>query len=261
MKLVRLLAAGFSMALRRTVAFRIDLLFDVVLSLVRLGSALVAVLIVFTRTDSLAGWTKAESLVLIGTFQLITGIKGTFIDPNLSWFPNNGIRNGKLDSCLLQPAPSLFLASLSQCAPLALLQLILGAGVLFLGVADNGTIPGFAGIVGWLILIVVAVVVTWALGVLLACLAFWAPRLQLDVFYFSVWQVARYPADIFSRPIRMVLTYIFPMALIASVPSSMLLRGAKWNVIIGCAVGAACLALLANGVWRIGLKRYTGATS
>ncbi|MBO0884475.1 MAG: hypothetical protein J2P17_29910 [Mycobacterium sp.] len=47
----------------------------------------------------------------------------------------------------------------------------------------------------------------------MAYLAFWATKLQLDVFYFSIWQVARYPADIFTRPIRLILTYIFPMAL------------------------------------------------
>lgn len=261
MKLLRLLGAGFSMALRRTVAFRINLVFDVLLSFAGLGAALAAVLIVFTQTDTLAGWTKAESLVLIGTFQLITGLKGTFIDPNLSWFPDSGIRNGKLDAYLLQPAPSLFLASLALSAPLALIQLLLGVGVLGLGIGADGQVPALAGLVGWAVLVGVAVVVTWALGVLLACLAFWAPKLQLDVFYFSAWQLARYPVDIFSRPLRLVLTYVFPMALIASFPSATLLRGPRWDLLLGCVVGAGCAALLAMAVWQLGLRRYTGATS
>lgn len=261
MKLLRLLSLGFSMALRRTVAFRINLIFDVLLSFVRLGAALAAVLIVFTQTDTLAGWTKAESLVLIGTFQLITGLKGAFIDPNLSWFPDNGIRNGKLDAYLVQPAPSLFLASLAMSAPLALIQLLLGVGVLALGIAADGAVPGPMGFVSWAVLVGVGLIVTWALGVLLACLAFWAPKLQLDVFYASAWQLARYPVDVFSRPLRLVLTYVFPMALIASVPSSMLLRGPRWEVLAGCVGGAACVALLAVAVWQLGLRRYTGATS
>ena len=67
MKLLRLLGAGFAMSLRRSVAFRINLVFDVLLAFTGLGTAVAAVLIVFTRADAVARWSKAEFLVLIGT--------------------------------------------------------------------------------------------------------------------------------------------------------------------------------------------------
>nr|WP_202891911.1 ABC-2 family transporter protein [Kribbella shirazensis] len=249
------------MSLRRSVAFRVNLVFDVLLAFTGLGTAVAAVLIVFTRADTLAGWSKAEFLILIGTYQLITGLRTTFIDPNLSWFPETGIRNGKLDGYLLQPAPSLFLSSLSLSSPLQLIQFVLGAGVLGWGIAAADRGPSAGGAVSWLVLVVAGIVVTWALSVLLACLAFWAPKLQLDVFYHSAWQFGRYPTDVFARPLRILLTYVFPMALIASVPSTALLRGPQFGVLvagIAAAGGAAALAALA---WRAGLRRYTGATS
>ncbi|TDD28263.1 hypothetical protein E1218_07660 [Kribbella turkmenica] len=261
MKLLNLLGASFSMSLRRSMAFRINLVFDVLLAFVGLGTAVAPVLIVFTQADTLAGWSKAETLVLIGTYQLITGLRGTFVDPNLSWFPDNGIRNGKLDSYLLQPAPSLFLASLSLSSPLTLIQLVPGLGVLGWGIAVADVRPGPAGVLGYLLLVAAALVVTWALSVLLACLAFWAPKLQLDVFYHSAWQLGRYPTDIFTRPLRVVLTYVFPMALIASVPSATLLRGAHWPVLLGAVLAATVLSALAATAWQAGLRRYTGATS
>jgi len=260
-KLLRLLGAGFSMSLRRSVAFRINLVFDVLLAFTGLGTAIAAVLIVFTRADSLAGWSKAEFLVLIGTYQLITGLRGTFIDPNLSWFPETGIRNGRLDGYLLQPASSLFLASLSLSSPLALIQFVLGLGVLGWGIGAADASPSPGGVVSWVVLVVAALVVTWALGVLLACLAFWAPKLQLDVFYHSAWQLGRYPTDVFARPIRVLLTYVFPMALIASVPTAALLGGPQLGVLIGGVAAAAGAAALAALAWRAGLRRYTGATS
>jgi ABC-2 type transport system permease protein len=259
MKLLRLLGAGFSMSLRRSVAFRVNLVFDVLLAFTGLGTAIAAVLIVFTRADSLLGWTKPELLVLIGTYQVITGIRATFIDPNLSWFPETGIRSGKLDTYLLQPAPSLFLASLSLSSPLDLLQLLLGAGVLGWGFTAQP--PTAAGILAWFLLVVAALIVTWSLSVLLACLAFWAPKLQLDVFYHSAWQLGRYPTDIFARPIRVILTYVFPMALIAAIPTTALLRGPNLQVLAAGVVAAATAAALAVLAWRSGLRRYTGATS
>jgi ABC-2 type transport system permease protein len=260
-KLFRLLGAGFSMSLRRSVAFRINLVFDVLLAFTGLGTAIAAVLIVFTRADSLAGWSKAEFLVLIGTYQLITGLRGTFIDPNLAWFPDTGIRNGKLDGYLLQPASSLFLASLSLSSPLALIQFVLGIGVLGWGIAVSDEPPSVGGVLSWLLLVCAALVVTWALSVLLACLAFWAPKLQLDVFYHSAWQLGRYPTDVFARPLRVILTYVFPMALIASVPTAALLRGGRFSVLAAGVVAAAGAAGLACLAWRAGLRRYTGATS
>lgn len=259
MKLLRLFAAGFSMSLRRTMTFRTNLFFDVALAVAGLATALGTVLLVFTQTDRLAGWTRTEAVVLVGTFQILTGVKLTFIDPNLAWFPARGIREGTLDTYLMQPAPSLFLASLSTAAPLALVETLLGIGVVAVGV--RGDPPGPVGVLAWLLLIAAGAVVTWALGVLLACLAFWAPRLELEVFYSAAWQLGRYPTDVYRRPLRLVLTYVLPLTLIATLPASVLLRDPDPAVIAG-AVGAAVFAwALATGLWRLGLRRYTGATS
>lgn len=113
----------------------------------------------------------------------------------------------------------------------------------------------------WIVTLAAALTVTWAMGVLLACLAFWAPRLQLDVFYGSAWELARYPTDIYRRPLRLVLTYFFPLALIATVPTTTLLDGARLPVLTAAGAGAALACILAIGCWRLGLRRYTGVTS
>lgn len=261
MKVLRLFGAGFTMSVQRTLAFRINLLFDVVLSIIGLGATLATVFVVFARTDSLAGWTEAETYVLIGTYQLLSSVKGAFIDPNLSWFPENGIRQGKLDTYLLQPAPTLYLASLTMSTPFALVQFIIGLGVLALGLNNYGQLPGPVTIMAWLVTLAAGLVVTWSMGVLLACLAFWAPRLQLDVFYGSAWQLARYPTDIYRRPLRLVLTYLFPLALIATIPTTTLLSGPRLPVLTATIAGAGLACILAIGCWRLGLRRYTGATS
>jgi ABC-2 type transport system permease protein len=261
MKLLSLFGAGFTMSVQRTLTFRINLLFDVGLSIVGLGATLATVLIVFARTDSLAGWTDAEVYVLIGTFELLSSLRHTFIDPNLAWFPENGIRQGKLDTYLLQPAPTLYLASLSMSTPLALVQFVLGLGVLALGIGSHGQLPGAGAIGAWIVTLAAGLALTWAMGVLLACLAFWAPRLQLDVFYGSAWQLARYPTDIYRRPLRLVLTYVFPLALVATIPTTTLLNGPRLPVLAATLAGAALACLLALGCWQLGLRRYTGATS
>ncbi|MFF1505357.1 ABC-2 family transporter protein [Streptomyces sp. NPDC058316] len=94
MKLLKLLATSVSLSLRQALAFRVNLVFDAVLSVVALASTIATVLVIFSRTGRLASWTQPEVLVLIGTFELLSGVKTTFVDPNLAGFPTRGVRGG-----------------------------------------------------------------------------------------------------------------------------------------------------------------------
>jgi len=261
LKVARLFGAGFSMSLRQTLAFRVNLAFDIVMAVVQLLSTLATVLIIFSRTDSLAGWTRPEVFVLIGTFELISGVKTTFVDPNLANFPTRGIREGHLDHQLLQPAPSMFLVSLGTAAPLAAVQIPLGLVVVGMGVSMGGQVPGPGAVVVWLLLVGAATVTMWAVGMLLASLAFWASKLDLQSLYGNAWQFARYPSDIYAKPLRFLFTYVLPLALIATVPARALVRPFDLSsVLLALAAGVVAVGL-AVVAWRRGLKRYTGATS
>lgn len=257
MKVVRLFGIGFSLSLRRTVAFRANLLFDIALAVVALLSTIAATLVIFSHTNSLAGWHEPEVLVLIGTFELLSGIKATFVDPNLAAFPTRGVRDGGLDHHLLQPAPSMFLVSLSTATPLAGVQIPLGIAVV--GVASH---PSSAvAVLVWVVLVLAATITMWAVGMLFASLAFWVPRLDLHSLYGNAWQLARYPADLYARPVRLLFTYVLPIALIATVPARAL-AGTLGAGAVLVALGTSVLTvLLAIFVWRLGLRRYTGATS
>ena len=71
LKIIRLFGALFSMSLRRSVTFRADLLFEFVLTVVGAASSLAALSVVYTRTDTLGGWTPGEAIALLGTFQVV----------------------------------------------------------------------------------------------------------------------------------------------------------------------------------------------
>ncbi|WP_432849369.1 ABC transporter permease [Amycolatopsis sp. CA-161197] len=261
MKLLRLFATSFSLSLRQALAFRANLVFDAVLSVVALASTIATVLVIFSRTTTLAGWTRPEVLVLIGTFELLSGVKTTFVDPNLAGFPTRGVREGRLDHHLLQPAPSMFLVSFATAAPLAGVQILLGLGVVFAGAAELPRFPGAGAFSVWAVLVAAATVTTWAVGMIFASLAFWAPKLDLHSLFGNVWQLARYPADIYARPVRRVFTYVLPLAVVASAPARVLARPVDALLVLGALVTTAASVLVAMFVWRTGLRRYTGASS
>lgn len=208
----------------------------------------------------LGGWSLGEATALLGTFQVVSGILATFIEPNLEWFTSQ-VKNGKLDNILLQPVPSIFLASLGSCAPLGLSEVMLGATLVLVGLYEAGKIPTATGILGWLVLVAAGIAITWASRMLLASLAFWAPSVELDVLYRALWQCGRYPVSIYRQPIRFVLTYMLPVAFISTIPAHILIQDTDpLQIVIGLvvAIGAIGVVQLA---WNAGLRRYTSATS
>jgi ABC-2 type transport system permease protein len=260
MRCVRRFGAIFSLSLRRSLTFRLNLVFELVVSVLGIGAGLAALALVFEQTSSLGGWSRGEAIVLLGTYQIVSGVLWTFIEPNVAWFQNQ-VTAGKLDDILLQPAPSIFLASLGSCSPLSLSQVITGGIVLAVGLRDLGNSPGGVEVVAWLVLLVVGIALTWASRVLVASLAFWAPALSQDVLYSALWQFGRYPVSIYRQPIRFALTWIVPLALVATLPARMLTHGPDPVPLVAGPLAAIGVVVVVNVVWRAGLRRYTSATS
>ena len=260
MKLLRLFGASFSLSLRREITFRANLVFQLALTVLNIASGFVVLSAVYTQTQALGGWGLGEVIVLLGTFQVVSGIFTTCVEPNLSWFAGQ-VRDGKLDSILVQPVSSLFLISLGRCEPLALSQVAMGLLVVGLGLHDGGTLPSWWGVLGWLVLIGVGLVIAWASRVLIASVSLWVPSIELDVLYSALWQFWRYPVEVYCQPLRFFLTYVLPFAFLATFPARAL-TGRTSLLLPLLGIAAACMAIvMVQLVWKAGLRRYTSATS
>ena len=132
---------------------------------------------------------------------------------------------------------------------------------MLLGLRELGTLPTLWGLLGWLMLAAAGVIIAWATRTLSSSLAFWAPSVELGVFYDALWQFGRYPVTIYQQPLRFLLTYILPFAFIATFPTSALLgRADPLLPILGLVICALAFTLV-QLVWHAGLRRYTSATS
>ncbi|GHO89269.1 ABC transporter permease [Dictyobacter formicarum] len=260
MRILRLSGLIFSLSLRRELTFRANFLFQAMMTLIGGGSGWIALSLIYTQTRSLAGWSQGEAGILLGTFQLVSSFLAAFIEPNLSWFGGQ-IKDGKFDHLLLRPVSSLFSASLGSCAPLAITQALPGLIIIIISLHQLSLVPSLWNWLGWLLLLVVGCTITWASRVLLASLAFWTPAIELDVLYSAFWQFGRYPSDIYRQPLRSLLTFILPIAFVATFPARTLTRGPDLPILLsGTALGLFAI-LLTHLAWQRGLRRYTSATS
>lgn len=261
MKLLRLFAASFSLSLRVSFAHRVNLAFDLGQSLTTVAAILATTLVVFQHTHLLAGWSRAEVLVLTGIYALISGIRAAFMDPSMAKFAGT-IRDGTLDDSLLRPAPSWFTSTCREHAPAALGQSVVGLVVIAVGMRGLPHPPGPLSIVATAVLVAAAVVITWSLSLIIASMAFWADRIEMSPLTASLWDVGRYPAQAYRQPLRVVVVGLLPVAGMITLPSEAL-TGADSLVprLAGGLALTVAFVAVAMLVFRQGLKRYTGATS
>jgi ABC-2 type transport system permease protein len=74
-------------------------------------------------------------------------------------------------------------------------------------------------------------------------------------------EAGRYPATVYPPWLRLIVTFVVPIAVATTVPLQAL-RGdlAWWQVLLSLGVGTAS-TLVAGRVWKAGLRRYSGASS
>ncbi|MFK3978765.1 ABC transporter permease [Micromonospora sp. NPDC050397] len=260
MKLLGLFAVTFALSLRRSMAHRINLAFDLAQSLLGIGAVLATTAAIYRHTDLLAGWSQAETLVLTGIYAVVSGLRVALIDPSLSTFVGC-VRDGTLDEYLLRPAPSWFTTTCREHAPLALGQSLLGVGIATAGVVNLPSPPRLFDIAVTLVLVVCSLVITWSVSLAIACMGFWAARFELSPLVGSLWDVGRYPGDVYRQPLRAVVTYVVPVAGMITLPASTLAGTSSPHLVVAGVGLTGIFVSVARLLFRRGVRRYTGATS
>jgi ABC-2 type transport system permease protein len=242
-------------------AYRANFWVQIFESLLNVGSALASVALVFSRTQTLAGWRPAELVALLGVYFTVYGAIHVVISPSLTKFMED-VRLGNLDFTLTKPADAQLLVSTSEIRVWKLVDLALGLAILAWG------LTGIAGSIGPLeslafaLALAAGAATVYAFWMILATFAFWFVRLEnVLMIFWNMYQAGRWPVGIYPRWLRVTLTAVVPVALAVTVPAEALAgRLTAGNLALACGVS---LALLAGSrwFWLRGLKHYSGASA
>lgn len=178
-------------------------------------------------------------------------------------FLDNFIIQGSLDSFLVKPQSVLYTMVFSHINIMEILSQLLPSVVVLviatikLEVAWNiGRVVVFAGgIVGGSIIMASIFVITGAT-------AFWTQKLgQFVSVFFAFKDYLNYPVTIYSKPIIFFLTFLLPLAFVNYYPAAYILG--KTNHITGFLTFPVSLlmGLIAIGIWKTGLSRYSSTGS
>jgi ABC-2 type transport system permease protein len=261
MHVLRLITTFIKINVQMSLAYRVDTLVNIVVNLMWLGWELLSLSIIFNNTATLGGWGPGELIALLGVFRLVNTLMAALIWPNTERF-NASVRDGSLDYMLLQPVNSLFLVSFSRITVWRAWDLGLAVVLVLVGVRLAGESATPSSLASFVLLIVTGAVVIYSLWIVLIALTFWFTKFDNNVTILqALLDTGRYPATVYPTWLRVIVTFIIPIAVATTVPLQAL-RGeltGPW-VALYLAVSVTSF-LVASQVWKFGVRRYSGASS
>jgi ABC-2 type transport system permease protein len=256
-----LLGVQFRASAAVAMQYRLDFLVQGGLAVFWMAWSLVPLLVVYGHRDSVAGWSFAEALVVIGWFTLMKGLLEGAVNPSLASVVEH-IRKGTLDFMLLKPADAQFLVSTAKFEPWRVLDL-LGALAIFAAAFHRlGRLPEPGHLAAALLMLLCAAWTLYSLWILVISAAFHVVKVDnLSFLFSSIFDAARWPVSVFRGVWRIVFTAVIPLALMTTWPALALLGRLDLATAALAVLGAAGFSILARLVWLRSIARYTSASS
>jgi ABC-2 type transport system permease protein len=261
MQIFRLLSAFIKVNFQMEVAYRADTVVNILLNLMWLGWELLGLSIIFSNTNSLGGWGLGELIALLGVFRLVNTLMAALLWPNTEKF-NTSVRDGSLDYTFLQPVNSMFVITFSRIVIWRIWDLTLGTILIIVGIHMSGGSETAFNLVSFLFLAVSGSVILYSLWIVLLAATFWFVKFDNNVTILqALLDTGRYPATVYPLWLRLIVTFLVPIAVATTVPLQAL-RGdlGVWQILLFLGVGGASF-LVASRIWKVGIRKYSGASS
>ncbi len=262
LRYLRLLGIQLRASTAVAMQYRLDFLVQGALALFWTGWGIVPLLVVFGRRAGVAGWSFEEALVVIGWFMVMKGVLEGAVNPSLAAVVDH-IRKGTLDFVLLKPADAQFLVSTQKFQPWRVIDVLGGVGIFAVAFHRLGRWPTPAHVVAAVLLLGCAALILYSLWILVVSAAFFVVKVDnLSFLFVSIFDAARWPADVFRGILRAVFTFVIPLAIMTTFPARALL-GKDFGPVnaAGALAGAVAFAAFARLVWQRSIGRYTSASS
>ena len=258
---LRIWLACVRYSLVRTMMFRFDFFLWSAVELAWMSVNVLLVEVIYRHTDSVAGWSKYEMLLLIGTSMLIQRLLMGLFWSNLFEMGRN-VRTGAFDFFLAQPGNPLFMVSTRKLDPDGLANTLVAAAVVCYSAHRLGLHPGFTGILLYLALLACGLIIHYSLFLLTVSTTFWIIKTEgIEGSYFTLVDFSRLPREAFRGVANVLLVYLLPSVIVSNVPANTLIHGFRPAYALWLGAASVAWFALAVFVFNRGLRRYASASS
>jgi ABC-2 type transport system permease protein len=249
-------------SLVREMTFKGNFLLWIIFELLWFALQLSFIGVMYLHTETIAGWSKWQVVLLIGASHLIQQIFQAFFLINCTHL-SELVRTGKLDFLMMLPVNTRFIVSMRQLDFGAFVNAATSIAVMAYAAARLNLSPSLAQMGGFVFLAAAGVLVHYSLMFLLASISFWTVQAQGIVWaYYNLFNIARLPDAAFKGLFKVFFTFAIPMLLVSNVPVKVLVQKLSSPAEIALLLVMSLLCFGASELfWRVSVRRYTSASS
>lgn len=257
----RLFAHFVQFSVSRSMEFRFDFFFRIVMDLLFYAVQISFYMILFNATDSIGGWNQSQALIFVAAYCVVDAVQMTLFSNNM-WFLPVAVNKGDLDYHLIRPVSSLFMLSLRDFAVNSFVNLIFAVGLL---VWALGRYPGPIDpvwLICFLLLVPFGAFFHYCLHLLFVLPVFWTQASRgFEQVFWSLTRFSERPHQVFRGWTRRILLSLLPFGLMASMPAHVLFGEVGWMGVVHIVSVAAALFAFVCFLWSRALRVYGSASS
>jgi ABC-2 type transport system permease protein len=258
---LRLLGLFARTELQFALEYRANLLLDLFQEVVIISTSLIAVLVLFSQTTAINGWSLPQMVVLLGVYYIVQGAQAVVFETSFERFMEH-VRLGTLDFILIKPLSSQFMVSTRHVQVAKVGEAALGFAVLGVGLVQLGDQVHVLDALLFAITLVCGLSLVYSLLLLLSTLAFWFVRVEnLLAIFWSFLDAGRFPVDIYPGWLRVTLSTVVPIGVAVTLPAEAVAGRLGLGAVLLMLAGALAMGWFAAWFWRRGLRNYTGASA
>lgn len=236
------------------IADLIDSLFNFLVSIIFFES-------LYLNVDSIAGWSKWQSLLLVGTSQLITAVIYTLFMNNLPRIQTYILR-GNFDYITLKPCDEQFYVSFRYfyfggIASVMLAIVLIGYSLTMLQIPIN-----IIKMLVYAMFVVSGICICYSIWFIIMTTSIVFLKVgELHELFLSMLKFMEYPGDIYKNASRYIFLYVIPLATIANVPVKYILSKVTLINSVYTFLIALIFLVLSRVFWKKSLRWYQSASS
>lgn len=257
----RIWLASIRYSLVRAMMFRGDFIMWALVELFWMGVNVLLVGIIYSHTDSIAGWSEHQMLLLVGTTLLVQRLLMAFFWSNLFEMGRN-VRSGHFDFFLAQPGSPLFMVSTRKFDLDGLVNVPVALAVIFYAAHKLQLDPTAGQIALYALFVLCGLVVHYSTLLAIISLVFWLQSARgIEGGYFGLSEFSRLPREALRGAAAVVFVYALPVVIVSNVPARVLIHGPEPAFALWLVGAAAAWFAVAVWIFHAGLRRYASASS
>tara|TARA_Y100000034_G_C6867391_1_gene395487 strand:- start:202 stop:990 length:789 start_codon:yes stop_codon:yes gene_type:complete len=216
-------------------------------------------LLIYTTSSGIPGWSFEEFILFHGTFVFVVGISHAL----LFVFPYQvieNVREGTFDKFLVKPFNPLLYLTFSSVDIEGFAEVLAGLALIIWAFIKLDIIVFSMNTLLYIFLMLVALIFLYSLFVLISSFAFlFVKSFGLFDLLFKMLDVGRYPMNVYGFEMRLIFTFILPIAVVSFYPASVLLGTLSFFSIIEILIPVAIFLVFSIFIWNLAIKKYTSA--